>query len=545
MKQNAQLNILHNSRQLRYMVEINDALVRTQATHGSYNYKDRMNEDGYIQFMRNPYEIDNFRGSVIHNTHLHVNTWTIDDIFHTNLDIPTNLKQRELVVYIPRYSVESFSDEINPETSSVVASNIKYNLTAYIYIAGRKVVLGSYLFDLGSAVATEHPVKYKNEDYSMKVSLAIVDPVSLTFDDDWKDFRVNVCNEPPYTNNTGSVLNMELDVVFLGSDGLYHKLNGFTGGFCGVPFQKNLDDMMHIELNFDGDATINLLFNEAYDGDVDLYLAETYGLWKTNEDGEYVDENNEVIERNPETGMVDESRLVKRSNRIIYELVVRDKEDIFDAHISLISGQGSYTFPKSEIAHDWSWWKPGLIMQGSVEIYDTDLDDIDEIKETCWPIMTLLTDPFPLVMDQFRYMVPTSVIPDERKVNLNLVNMNEYNINAVNKISKQVINVTRPADYKSNIVKPVFYRNEVASNIIIHPEVVENIGINLNQYKSKVELFHIKVEGVDFMEVGRTTNEIIFTIDGNLLPAETDNGTYYILNEKMELVTTGKYTYER
>ena len=37
---------------------------------------------------------------------------------------------------------------------------------------------------------------------------------------------------------------------------------------------------------------------------------------------------------------------------------------------------------------------------------------------------------------------------------------------------------------------------------------------------------------------------IIFKIVGRELPTDVTSGTYYILNENSELVTTGKYIYE-
>jgi hypothetical protein len=55
----------------------------------------------------------------------------------------------------------------------------------------------------------------------------------------------------------------------------------------------------------------------------------------------------------------------------------------------------------------------------------------------------------------------------------------------------------------------------------------------------------LKLEGYAFPEVGRTPAGILFKINGPVLPGATNSGLYYVLNQDSELVTTGKYTYEK
>ena len=611
MKQRAQLNIVHDDKQLRYMVEVRDAF--TQITNGFYHYATNTEHRDCVQFFRNNKVIDNFNGSEIYNMVCNLNTWSIDERYHTNYYIPQRIDQRQIVVYFPRYSIESFFNNTFSDDNELSLSGIRYIMTTYIYIAGTKVILGSYMFDPRSALATPEKVKYKNMDYNMCVEMAILDPAAITYDDIWKPFRVNVCGELPYTNNTGAVLHIQLEPVMhvpsyneyaspnmdmyhyldrnykdvyvyrvknentnkysyykryyndygiykekqtdelefneafhytIRLNGEYHRMSEYDCGTVSIPFEAKPSDYLHAKLEFDGDARISILFNEVYQDDIDLYLGETYGLWKVNEMGEYVDENGEMIEPDPQTGMIDENRLVPRENRIIVELVIRDKEDIFAIHTKLLKSGSSYFFDRSEIGHDWNWYGEGLIMVGSVEVYDTNLNNIEEIRETNFPIISIITNEIPLIQDNYRFLVPTNV-SDGKRIKIDYVNMFEYNVSVVNKIQKKVIQVTRPEDYKANIIHPVFYRSESVSNIVVHPEVSENIGINLNKYKSKVDIFHIRIEGVDFIETGRTSRDVIFTIDGNLLPGEVDGGTYYILNDKFEMVTSGKYTYER
>lgn len=611
MKQRAQLNIVHDDKQLRYMVEVMDTF--TQVTNGFYHYATNTEHRDCVQFFRNNKVIDNFNGSEIYNMVCNLNTWSIDERFHSNYYIPQRIDQRQISVYFPRYSIESFFDNTFSNDNELPLSGIRYIMTAYIYIAGIKVILGSYMFDPRSALATQEKVRYKNMDYNMYVEMSILDPVAITYDDIWKPFRVNVCGELPYTNNTGAVLHVQLEPVMhvpsynenaspnmdmyhyldrnyrdvyvyrvknedtnkysyykryyneygiykekqtdelefneafqytIHLNGTYHRMSDYECGAVSIPFEIKSSDYLHAKLEFDGDARISLLFNEVYQGDVDLYLGETYGLWKINEDGEYVDKDGNVIEPNPQTGMIDEDQLVPRENRIIVELIIKDKENIFAIHTKLMKNDSSYVFDRSEIGHDWDWYDEGLIMVGSIEVYDTNIDNIEKIRETNFPIISVITNEIPLIQDNYRFLVPTNV-SDEKRIKIDYVNMFEYNVSVVNKIQKKVIQVTRPEDYKANIIHPVFYRSENVANIVVHPDVTESIGINLNKYKSKVDIFYIRIEGIDFIETGRTSKDVIFTIDGNLLPGEVDGGIYYILNDKFEMVTSGKYTYER
>ena len=46
------------------------------------------------------------------------------------------------------------------------------------------------------------------------------------------------------------------------------------------------------------------------------------------------------------------------------------------------------------------------------------------------------------------------------------------------------------------------------------------------------------------METSRNPNGVVFKVIGNSLPNMIQSGTYYILNQDSELISTGKYTYE-
>ena len=155
----------------------------------------------------------------------------------------------------------------------------------------------------------------------------------------------------------------------------------------------------------------------------------------------------------------------------------------------------------------------------------------------------LRSNPFQITPEQFAQMLALVHGP-----NINITNLNDMHVNKpyiVNKSVYQVTEMTSQTDSKANIVQPVFFKSRDLANIIIHPEVTENICINLDAYKAKVTTFYIKIEGIVFPEIGRIEAGVIFKVQGNLLPGKTAGGTYYILDQDTNLVTTGKYTYER
>lgn len=554
MKQRTQVNIIHDKKQLHYMVELRDTNV-IEVTHGGYSYFSKAYEG--VQFIRNKHLINNFENNQIQNVLRNLNTWIPEKRIFSNLYIPINVTQRKLTLYIPRYSMESFYDKDFGNDSEMNLSGIKYVITAYIYIAGIKVVLGSYLFDLGSARATQDKTRYKTDDYQLCVDFNILDPISITYGDEWAQFRQKICNEPAYINNTGSVIHINLDpVIESDTGGYYIRSSEFLGGISNIPFENKFVELFHANLKFNGDAIVRMLFNNVYNGDINLYLAETYGMWLKDDNGDII-----LIDREPQP----------LRHWFIFEVVIKDDENIYFCDTKLIKdyedheGQYpdfnpelmEYTFHKSEIAQQWTWYKDGLFIQGSVELYNvidvaedirTKPDDeiIDYLRSSMIQTISLTTNEIPLNKENYKYLIPSNILPSgKNKINLKLVDMIEYEVSVVNKINKKVININRPEDYKANIVKPVFIRSEKLGEIVIHPAVNENISLNLNKYKSKVDIFYLRIEGIDFIEIGRTQQSVVFGIDGHLLPNEVTGGIAYLLDENFNLVTTGHYTYEQ
>jgi hypothetical protein len=161
-------------------------------------------------------------------------------------------------------------------------------------------------------------------------------------------------------------------------------------------------------------------------------------------------------------------------------------------------------------------------------------------------VTSIISDPIPLTPDMFKFLIMTDLDSPEFEntpIKLNTAKMLNYIIHAVNKINKNIIQVENAKEYKSNIIKPVFFQSHKINNVIIHPAVTENICLNLNAYKSKVDFFYLKIEGIIFPEIGRNHNGVIFKVQGNLLPNKINEGVLYVLNKDKELVTTGEFQY--
>jgi hypothetical protein len=131
----------------------------------------------------------------------------------------------------------------------------------------------------------------------------------------------------------------------------------------------------------------------------------------------------------------------------------------------------------------------------------------------------------------------------EKIIDVKDMNINKYNV--VNKIENKIFQIERPNDSKDNIMQPVFFRVKETEVLTIHPAVTENICINLDDYKSKVKNFVLQIEDCRFEQIGSNNYGILFKVIGNRLPTGATSGIYYILNENLELVTTGKYNYIR
>ena len=505
MKQRVQMNIAKDNHMLNYVVEVDDTISTTSGTY-SYNI-----HDGGVQLYRigSP--------NAIHTT----NTWVpAKTNLNTNFLLPDIIHQKYMRLYMPRYSIESFYDDTFMDGNDL--SGLRYALSAYTYVAGVKVTLGCYMFTALDAYATNKPIRYKGNDYMQAVDFLIPDPARLMYDDEWIDFRNQLCGEPLGTNNTGSVINFDL-FVLTPLDGVYMETVEFAGCVSAIPFTRSIDGDMRAVMSFDDRLNMELKFNEVYNGDLQLYLQETYNIMEP--------------------------------CKIAYEVIIKDANDIYMAPTPEVM-EVTDRRPLYEITHemfrdngllDWTWFLDGMILQGCIYVFRCGADEhtgsFAELMEYNYPVVDCLTNEIPLTKEIFKYLVPRQMGVD--KIEFDNINMQEYNVSVVNKLQHNVITINRPEDYKANIIRPVFIRSEKLDDVIIHPAVPESISLNLNQYKSTVEVFYIQIEGVIFAEVGRTNNSVVFQIEGNKLPKEVDSGILYLLNQDKELITTGKFTYEQ
>lgn len=517
MMQQMTMNIHKGAISLQYLIGVSNGL---NTTHGTYGYKEMGKWGDLIHFFNETNGVQN----IVHD----INIWMPDNNDYMNLYVPPVVAQKNISLYIPDYSIASFHpEEVNGINDISV---LRYVVTAYTFIHGCKVVLGSYLFSSNDAIGAPSIFRYKGQDYRSMIEFNIIDPEPIVYDDAWRQFRQIICKEPVGLNNTGSVLCFDMYVVTPTGSG-YIESTEYKGCTNGIQFNRYTNDIMKANLRLDGDATLSLLFNDVYNNNILEYVQETYNM----QDG----------------------------CTLAYEMVVKDKENIYVTlpvkvdHIGPDwTNQDPYNGPVHEVferqefqevgMNNWDWYKDGLFLQGCIYIFPPTDDgmDFEEMIEYEFPICECLSNEIPLTRENYKFMIPLENPFGFEKLNLNDIAMQQYDLHVVNKIQKNVISVNRPEDAKANVIKPVFVRSVDQKNIVVHPEVIESLGFNLNRYKSMVDIFNIRIEGVDFMEVGRTDNTVVFRIDGNLLPNETTEGKYYILNENYEVVTSGNYRYE-
>ena len=67
----------------------------------------------------------------------------------------------------------------------------------------------------------------------------------------------------------------------------------------------------------------------------------------------------------------------------------------------------------------------------------------------------------------------------------------------------------------------------------------QKIGINLGQYLSKVEAFKLKLDDIEYTEVGRNDVYVIFDVNANMITSAS--GTYNIVNQDDEYISSGNW----
>jgi hypothetical protein len=451
------------------------------------------------------------------------NAWGVDT-FSYELDlenIPTqNIKMSYIDLYFPEYAIDLYRKSIGL---------IKYEVIIKIWIYGHEIILGNYLLNRINAIASERVRTFFNQKYYEFIRLPIVDPYELIYNDDWKHFRENVCYEPVFNdgqsdynlNNTGSIIHITLKAVQPYNDS-YIQIDEISSCQNSINITKHENDFLNLSIDadtnnaFEKEPYINcsVNFNQLYNGDICEYMKETYqtnffgvkyGLVIGNNDNIYADIQTPVIHSNEHS-----------------------KEDLTHCVFkkSSILKTGNFT--------NWVGWHEGINIRASVEFLTEDGE----------PMIYILSNIIPLTQELYKYIVSGSDFYGLYNINLQDIDMDNININVINKIEHKIYDVKNYEDSKANIAFPVFYKSLPITSLILHPDVNEHICINLDDYKSLTDIFMLQIEGIKFQEIGRIDAGIIFKIIGPNLPQKIAQGTYYVLDQESNLITSGKYKYE-
>lgn len=413
--------------------------------------------------------------------------------------VPTSYVIGDFKIYFPRFSVDTYE------------KNVYYVLTLNTWIADTCIYLGSVVFRRNDAVAIESGMKtFLNERYYECISIKIPDPAYIIYDDDWKEFRKNICNEKTENdtqlNNTGSSINITLTPVRKIGD-TWIKLEGYDSAQNAVSIKNDVKNtFMQAELKFNSSErnfVCNLIYSDFYDN-LSEYLYETYQMrTEQTKDNQF---------------------------QMQYGLVIRDRENAYKyiTH-TYTEPKENDTFVFDEFSYEnWDDFCEGLYANVLIIIKINGNDSL-----------VLTTNSVQITQEIYRFFITQNNIA--KHINLNEINMNVNKLDVVNIIKNEIVTVERPNDYKANIIKPVFVKVQEADAIRLHRSVVENIVINLDAYKNKVDEFTVKIGESNSTEIGRINSGVVFKIAGSGLP-EDSTGLYYVLNQDGELVTTGNYT---
>lgn len=460
------------------------------------------NENGYVPVQFQTQEDLSYDGvyEIMENSEFQ-NT-IITDSSETLLTIE---KLLNIKVYFPDFSIEKY--ENYP----------LYVFKASTFINGVEVILCRRLVSRLYATAVKYNRELFNQKYYEEFSFNIINPYNICYDDEWAYFRQNVCKwiddsiNCPISdyNDEGCILYVELIPVVENVDS-YSENEKYSGGSNSI-FLSDRSNHLHNVISINNGCLVNTIeFNPTYD-DLESYINDTYLMDSgrmygytncyfniVNEQGDYIS-NIQVIQ------------------------LIDDPDDPANNTATLIFGINS------QPSIYWDDYRDGFFVTCMSSIYDTQ-DNL---------ILSIFSDEYKLTPEEWGMLIAQSN-------NLNLTNISDLtnmNIDVVNKIVNNVIEVKRPENDQSHLILPVFIKVKDAQNLEIYTNVTENVTINLDAYKSSVESFILQIENVEFNEVARSPYGITFKVIGSALPNVENEGTYYILNEKRVLVTTGKYKY--
>lgn len=445
-----------------------------------------------------------------------VNDWysreTLTNI--TTQYIPSEIKFSKLTVYIPQHSITAYK------------KGVKYAITANTWVNGKKIDLGSFIFKPNDTFAVSNIIKNGNNEYSECIEFNIIDPFYIVYSENWQNFRTNVCGEPEKMNTACPYLQISFFVV----DEINNRFilnDEYLGGCTNFNISDN-SDYLTLNLSVSNEPLgfkFDLRMNEVYDWFLD-YLYETYNIQTSHSDIklDLVLKNKDSIIIGPQLTFIESNNCTDKYNPcqiMTYDYIKNESSHTVD---ELNRGKINRTGIKKFFS-TWDAYEEGWSIVGSLTVYDDNIE-----------IFSIVSNEVPVTQEVFSKFVNDGL---EKIIDIDDMNITHYNI--VNKIENKIVQLDRPNESKTNIIQPVFFRATELGSLTLHPLVSENISINLNDYKSKVKNFVLLIEGCKFNQIGANSYGILFKIPANSLPASTNNGTYYILDENLELVTTGKY----
>lgn len=435
----------------------------------------------------------------------HENEWHQIDFHDMKSEyMPIDVSLSNIRVCIPDHSIDTY------------IKKVRYALTAYTWINGNKIDFGTHIFKINDAYANSNGViKRGNNEYRTCVDFTIADVFDIIYSDDWKDFRHNICGEPENINTAVPPLYMSLHIVDE-YEGRYVLKDDCIGGSTCVSIS---DESNMLKLNISSvldplGFQFKLNMNSVYNWFL-TYLSETY-------------------------------QRTSSYNKIKFQLAIKSKTGIIDGPTMAWNPDEDYglctqTIQWSNIPNDspfkiffnkWDrqdendWeYEEGWSIIGSVNVIEDDEE-----------IFTVISNELPITQELFSLYTNGG---SEKIIDMSDMNIAKYNL--VNKIENNVIMIDRPSKSKSSIQQTVFFKVNDTELLTLHPNVTENISINLDDYKTKANSMVLQIEGCRFNAIGENSYGTIFKITANTIPSTAVSGIYYILDENLELVTTGKY----
>lgn len=344
--------------------------------------------------------------------------------------IPNNVNMSNIKIHIPSHSVDTY------------VKGVKYVLSVNTWINGKKVDLGSQIFNINDTIANpDGPMRNGNIEYHEFIDFNFIDPYYLIYSDDWTDFRHNVCGEPLYMNTTASPLYVSLYVINE-YDNRYMIMDGWISGFTCFNICDTANENLSLELSINTDPlgfSFETILNSQYDNFLN-YLYETYNISNIS------------------------------SKQIKYRLLIKSKDTIIfgqsmDYNSSERLGRLKQVMEWRYIPDDgtiklffsdWNAYEEGWNLIGLLSIFDEYDEEILSIKSNEIPISQNIYSMF--VNEPTEY------------VDISNINITEYNV--VNKIKNETVVIERPnvSRIEDDIYK--ILKKDNIDKIFIHKNIV-------------------------------------------------------------------------